>query len=278
MRGVCLNVKLVGKVLGIFVALMILIMLGSMAITIPQILCIYVVVVVLICFMVLYKSVLKPIEALYSTIVLMSIRVREEDLSKLDDISGLGFSEIKDIVEKFRQLARSYVESKNTLNSTMYESSHDQLTGLYNRHHLESVQNMYEMSKSIYVIFFDVNNLKKMNDTFGHEAGDVLLKTAGLKLRYWTTYGDVYRLGGDEYLVVVMNKSKEYCDDILNHWYDGVGCLNRESDGFKCLLSYGVSYTDREIGKSLDELVKEADEAMYDMKVRIKTELGEDMR
>ena len=84
-------------------------------------------------------------------------------------------------------------------NNETYKSEHDALTGCYNRNHLSKVKSRYEQQRSFFVVFIDVNNLKRMNDEFGHEAGDSLLKNVASKMQFWNSYGDVYRLGGDEF-------------------------------------------------------------------------------
>ena len=108
-------------------------------------------------------------------------------------------------------------------------STHDELTGCYNRVKLDSKIGEYENYKTYAIIFFDLNNLKAANDTHGHDYGDTILIRASNQLRYWHTYGDLYRIGGDEFIVVVPNAIKSRLEKILNKWYDTLSILNTET-------------------------------------------------
>lgn len=59
-----------------------------------------------------------------------------------------------------------------------------------------------------------MNNLKKMNDVHGHNAGDKVLIKAAEQLSFWHKYGELYRIGGDEFIVVVTNMSAQGLDAI----------------------------------------------------------------
>lgn len=224
----------------------------------------------------LNKSLVKPLSNLYNALKVIDFNGSAIDFSKLDQLRLSGSSEVKDIQKRFKYLIDIVTERVVTVNTQTYVSEHDGLTGCYNRVHLETAKGLYETSKSCGVVFIDVNNLKKMNDIFGHEAGDALLRSAASKLKFWDNYGDVYRMGGDEFMVVLVNKSYGFIEKLVKQWYPTVGQLNRDTDSFKCLLSYGISYAMENI--DFDSLQKEADENMYEMKVAIKKQLGEELR
>ncbi len=98
----------------------------------------------------------------------------------------------------------------------------DYLTGLYNRtafaEHKKLFYNaMIEQQIPIGIIQFDVNNLKSMNDNFGHERGDELIKLTADGLRNsFQRFGRCYRMGGDEFLVVLTGNDPE-ADDKMYH-------------------------------------------------------------
>ena len=222
------------------------------------------------------NNMFKPINNLHNALNIIDFDKDIIDLSKLDQMEVSGFKEIQFIIIKFKYLLDIITERINRVNSETYKSEHDGLTGCYNRVHLDNVKSMYEYSQSCCIIFIDVNNLKRMNDEFGHEAGDSLLKSAAYKLNFWSNYGDVYRMGGDEFMIVVLNKTSDYVNKLIDQWYPSVGQLNRDTDGFKCVLSYGVAFGTR--GCNFDALMKKADDTMYKMKVALKKKFGEPMR
>lgn len=156
------------------------------------------------------------------------------------------------------------------------KSERDNLTDLYNKQHEESVLSIYKTSRELFILLLDVNNLKRMNDVNGHIAGDGLIKSAARALAFWNTSGDVYRIGGDEFMVVVMNKSLAVCESLVNEWSTHTGRLNRVTDDFVCDFAWGYSFSERPI--DYEALKHEADTKMYQHKKAIKESRGEAMR
>ena len=92
---------------------------------------------------------------------------------------------------------------------------HDQLTGVYNRtaYAAHTTAEDFEKDKCI-VVMMDLNNLKKCNDTRGHEEGDAYIKTSvELILQTLGTLGNCYRLGGDEFCVLIHGGTPKACSD-----------------------------------------------------------------
>lgn len=229
----------------------------------------------LICFSCYFKL-LKPIVKVYKALKVIDFNEDLVDFTKVDNLKSTGYLEVKLIINKFKHLLDAITERINKINTETYKSEHDILTGCYNRTYLDRVKSSYEASQNFIVCFIDVNNLKRMNDEFGHDAGDTLLKTAAAKLVYWSKLGDVYRMGGDEFMIVLVNKPLCKVKSLIATWYKTVGVLNKSTDGFQCLLSYGLA--EGSCGMDFDCVMKQADEIMYDMKIRIKKELGEPLR
>lgn len=145
------------------------------------------------------------------------------------------------------------------------KSEHDSLTGCHNRVRLDVRIPEYEKHDSFAVIFFDINNFKKVNDTHGHDDGDRLLVAASDQLRYWFGYGDLYRIGGDEFIVVVPNMREEKLRSLVDRWYNSQPALNAGySDDFVVKFSYGIAVRART--ESFEEVQDRADREMYKMK------------
>ena len=230
----------------------------------------------LLSFIYLHLRFLRPLDNLIKALTSVDFDSSVVDCTGVDELKEEGSFEMKLLTLKFKYLVDVITDRINLYNDETRRSEHDELTGCYNRTHLSRVKTWYETQPNMLIIFIDVNNLKKMNDIFGHEAGDALLRNAANSLKFWKSYGDVYRLGGDEFMIVLVNKKYDFCMKLLKSWYPTVGLLNRLEDGFKCVLSYGVA--EGKQGSSFDELEKLADDRMYEMKVRIKKEFGEEMR
>lgn len=219
-------------------------------------------------------SIIKPLDKFRRCIKPIDFKLDTVDFTKLDNLYYDEDDEITEIVSKFKELSDVLVLRVDRVNSEIYRSEHDWLSGLYNRVKYQRSKEVYSGCNNVCVIYIDVNNLKKMNDIFGHEAGDALIQKASKKIEWWSDFADCYRMGGDEFMIIVTNKSREECEELISEWYSTVGCLNRKSDGFNCFMAYGVSYGG--LYSDIDILIKEADEKMYEHKVQIKLDNGED--
>lgn len=170
-----------------------------------------------------------------------------------------------------------YIENGIMREKLIYNSEHDHLTGLYNKgKYLDMIESTYGTMNSIGIFNFDVNNLKVMNDTYGHEAGDKLLIKAANSIRKVTSnkiHG--YRMGGDEYLMIACDVTKEEVDSLKERWEKELARLNQLDDGIDCVIAVGVAYGEKEY--DLPALLKEADELMYEDKKR-KKKPGEEIR
>ncbi|MBO6113486.1 MAG: GGDEF domain-containing protein [Lachnospiraceae bacterium] len=170
-----------------------------------------------------------------------------------------------------------YLENGIMRENLIYKSEHDQLTGLYNKSKYMSMsQDVYTHLDSIAVFNFDVNNLKKINDTYGHEAGDKLIIKAADSIRKVTNNQvHAYRVGGDEFLMVACDMDKDKVDQIRKRWEHELERLNTLDDGINCVIAVGMAYSDKPYDYS--QLAKKADELMYEDKKK-KKKPGEEMR
>jgi diguanylate cyclase (GGDEF)-like protein/PAS domain S-box-containing protein len=153
----------------------------------------------------------------------------------------------------------------------------DQLTGLYNRRgFLSLVEQQLKLSdrnKSGMLLFFaDLDLLKQINDTLGHEEGDKALIEAANTLRETFRTSDIIaRLGGDEFAVLAIDTDKsnsEIFSDRLQQLVDN--CNKKENRNFRLSISIGSAYYDPENPCSIDDLLVRADKLMYEKKMRKK--------
>ena len=142
-------------------------------------------------------------------------------------------------------------------------SRYDVLTGVFNRFSYEDDLAEYKEDKnSDVIILADVNNLKYINDTYGHNFGDLLIKRAANCLnKVLSMYGKVYRTGGDEF-VSIINISKIKVNDIIERINDEINAENLGSS-FKLSISIGFSIHFDHQDKSIRELIQIADNKMY---------------
>ena len=137
------------------------------------------------------------------------------------------------------------------------------LTGFLNRAAMDKriegiLSRKSEAYMSLGIYFADVNGLKRANDTFGHEVGDNLLKSAGSLLKEVFGGYEIYRVGGDEFMVLCPNMDKKTFDEKLEYIRE---IQKKRGD---IIISIGGKFeTD---SSKLIEDMKEADIRMYESK------------
>jgi diguanylate cyclase (GGDEF)-like protein len=131
----------------------------------------------------------------------------------------------------------------------------DQLTGLGNRHAVREYLHKLNAKKSIGIVYCDVMGLKKINDSQGHQAGDALLMRAAKSLRCVFPEENLFRVGGDEFLVLCEDIGKE---DLLGK----AAFLKKNSLDNAALLAMGCVWRE-EATEDIDKLLAEADTLMY---------------
>ena len=163
-----------------------------------------------------------------------------------------------------------------SLSSTLRKAKdHDGLTGLFNKgKFLEMKRSVFSRQERIAVFNLDVNDLKVLNDTAGHEAGDRLLRKAAESLRKIEARNVIpFRVGGDEFVVIAIHMTRREAEGILQAWRKGLEELNRENDGIPCVIACGFVYGEGDF--DLEELLAEADRRMYEDKKKKKAARGQ---
>ncbi|QSZ43007.1 diguanylate cyclase [Sulfurimonas aquatica] len=151
------------------------------------------------------------------------------------------------------------------------DSITDSLTKLYNRHFLqENGQKEFINAKRynypLCVAMFDLDHFKKVNDTYGHDVGDIVLKDFARHIRSIIRDGDqAYRFGGEEFIVMLPHTSAEDALQILNRIRSRIIQSNGVKIGQDSIMyrfSAGIHQIS-EYDKSLDDMIKNADKKLY---------------
>jgi diguanylate cyclase (GGDEF)-like protein len=154
------------------------------------------------------------------------------------------------------------INATNAAIEAQYEAEHDKLTGLYNKgKYIMLKEDHFGNPGSIALFNFDVNNLKYINDNYGHEYGDELIIKAAQSIHAVTSDNVLgFRMGGDEYAMVAMNVTEKEAEEIHSRWEKTLAELNTQGDVF-CVMACGIKYCEGEF--DADELFHQADDQMY---------------
>ncbi len=151
----------------------------------------------------------------------------------------------------------------------------DELTGLYNRRGLTAFAEHYiqianRTKKGFYLLYADLDGMKRINDTWGHQDGDrALLAAAAILKKTFRNSDIVARVGGDEFVVMPVGFAGDAVDLLSDRLQKNIDAYN--SGGklkHQLSLSSGISFYDPLVDCSLNELLNKSDEAMYRMKER----------
>jgi diguanylate cyclase (GGDEF)-like protein len=209
-------------------------------------------------------------------------------LAKLEDLPQLraavvrGAKELKTCVDKMEEDGRESVAALRTQVST-YQSkleeaeqraSHDTLTGLDNRQGVESkMQRRIAAHEPFCVVMLDLNGFKRVNDTYGHQAGDDLLKQFSTELRSASRATDVVgRWGGDEFVVILGGNLTEAHTHVerMQKWVFGGYTLRLGADGPKVEMNAALGLAEWQAGESIKEVLARADALMYKQKAEFR--------
>lgn len=184
------------------------------------------------------------------------------------------FTTILDHYAKEQKKAQKYLaQSRQAQNDLLYLSYHDALTGLYNRTYFEKELQLLEQRAAnlpgVFVI--DVDGLKFVNDTFGHQQGDSMLKRAAKILSGPLTADDILaRIGGDEFVIFIHEGSPDNMEAIQAELIAQLAADNRQLPG-QLPLEMSIGYASPQPRQTIRDILREADNTMYRKKLVGKT-------
>lgn len=217
---------------------------------------------------VLTKKLIRPLLELTAAIK----KIGEGDL----DVS---FSSTSD--DEIGILSEAFRRTVNHLPEYMYR---DSLTGLrnassYKRTVAQIEERMrYEDDLHFGIIVFDVNNLKQMNDSYGHDIGNQLIVAAAKCICRIFAHSPVFRIGGDEFIAILEHTDLKNQESLLQQFDGDITTFTAANKTFEVSIARGIALYDKTNDSSYSAVVKRADEAMYankkDIKERMQMKTG----
>jgi diguanylate cyclase (GGDEF)-like protein len=172
----------------------------------------------------------------------------------------------------FANQAVAALQSADQALKLRHEATHDALTGLLNRRAFRARlgREIGEPDAAFAVVLCDMDNLKRVNDTLGHEAGDLALRLLADALRTGLRRDDAYRLGGDEFAVVLAGATQADAERVIERLK---GVVSRAAHPPIELIEASFGLAVYEKGESADRLVARADQILYGAKRRRRHEV-----
>ena len=174
-------------------------------------------------------------------------------------------------VETFRDNSEALQKERNI---EMYQQMavKDVLTDCYNRNaYEEDAKELTDNHVRSVVFTFDLNNLKKCNDTLGHKMGDkYIVECASMIKEVFGGQGKIYRIGGDEFCVITKYMTRKKSDKLKAELLKKQDFFNAYQDQLKVGIAVGISLFNPAELKSIDEARAKADKNMYDNKKEMK--------
>lgn len=176
---------------------------------------------------------------------------------------------VKFLFQKLQERIKSELENNSEAleyKKRLIEMAHqDHLTGLATRWYLQEYVQNNQHEENITCIYFDLDNFKSVNDSFGHMAGDRALAATGEMLQREFAEGLAARMGGDEFMVVLPGLRKiEEVKDKVNTFMKNLAEYYETTRTMKALsVSAGISQRFTGVKKSMNRLIHESDMALY---------------
>lgn len=198
-------------------------------------------------------------------IVIHIVTKNKEELGKLKYKIG--------IIKKYFEETKAILESKFLMEALRQKNLTDSLTGLYNRKYLDEfidkkLQLELEEGTTFAIMFLDIDYFKMVNDTYGHDVGDDILRKLALTMKAQIAPTDcIIRYGGEEFLILMRNPTEESAKELalrINKEFSKI-IFNYDGDSFSKTVSIGYSFFPKDTDQFW-KCVKFADISLYEAK------------
>lgn len=172
----------------------------------------------------------------------------------------------KNILNALSQFIVMMIQNRNTLEKLEMQGRTDELTGVLNRRAFAEYKPFLTKQPELILVFCDINGLKRENDNFGHHAGDLLIKNTASVLIHYFGQKNVFRMGGDEFLAFKIPSKDTSCEKIIED-------LRSEYAKKDVSVAIGTANS-KDFDSNIEEILKIADQRMYEDKQRIYREIN----
>ncbi|MEW7311166.1 sensor domain-containing diguanylate cyclase [Buttiauxella gaviniae] len=174
--------------------------------------------------------------------------------------------ESKEFPSNLEGLCLGLIKKNETLKQAVHTASIDALTNVGSRRVFdEKIRKLTESKSCFHLAMIDLDNFKKINDTFGHQMGDIVLQQvsqAGLDHLQGTH--SLYRFGGEELVAIFEDITFSECYEIIDNWRDTISCKKWREQILSVTFSCGIARSE-DYG-TMEEIIAAADRSLYQAK------------
>ena len=233
------------------------------------------------------RSVIKPVEMLSNTARnycsenndVVHHAFEKLQIRSHDEIGGL-LSSMKQMEADMNANINTLINTKVALKETEEMAIKDALTGIRNKLAYDNEVKKLEADladgfNEFGLAMVDLNFLKKTNDTYGHEKGNISIRRLCMLVCEIFDHSPVFRIGGDEFIVVLKNHDYRCVDELIeafNERLEKVQSDDTLQPWEQISAAIGYYKFDKTVDRTVDDVFKKADKAMYDRKVTMKAQ------
>ncbi len=200
-------------------------------------------------------------------VVFMTAYTDEDAIEKAYDVGGVDYVSKPFMPKEVKARVKTQIKMITLIKNLEFMSFYDSMTGVYNRRKFFELGEIKFASTEgiLFALMIDLDNFKSINDTYGHHIGDKVIKLLANEIRKFILEDSVFgRLGGEEFAILCTCESSEKLMSKIETLRRNVEELEVSSDDkkIKFTISSGVAKRTDEM-KTVDELLREADEALY---------------
>ena len=227
-----------------------------------------------------HKNITKPIKALEESACnfvghshhqrnIDKLKFEAPELHQDNEIKSLSDAVVK-MTEDIKEYIMDITSAEELVASMEDLANHDALTGVRNTNAYYSAVEKLDGDR-VGIVIIDLNGLKKLNDTYGHDKGDIAIKKISSLVCNIFVHSPVYRIGGDEFAVILQNQDFDHYAELEKKFFDELEKIHNDKnlkEWEKISAAIGVAFLQK--NEDIDTLFERADQMMYKRKKEMK--------
>ena len=204
-------------------------------------------------------------------VIFITAKTDEDSIEKAYEVGGIDYVTKPFKPRELTARVKTQLKITDLMHHLENIASYDEMTGIYNRRKFfELAMKKFETTeKRLFGVMIDIDKFKNINDTYGHPFGDKVIKAVTATISNHLSDDAIFgRIGGEEFVIICNLDSKELILKLIEKIrmeIESLVILTESNEAVKCTISEGIAEKTSDI-KSLDNLLKEADLALYKAK------------